>query len=179
MRHYDPKKEWNKAVMALLILCFVLTSALTSLAAGEVIEELYKVVYDATEVIEYEELQPQPEVSDEYEWVPGDDITIIESEENPNAKGLSTYTWTLPVNSLEKSGKFYAVKGSKVTISVTPDPTGSSTGIGLDQPTGNLRGVSGSGTYDHTFTINESGNYKVYARNEDSKQIDVVVIINR
>ncbi|MCI9067405.1 MAG: hypothetical protein HFI65_01765 [Lachnospiraceae bacterium] len=99
--------------------------------------------------------------------------------QNLNAKGSSTYTWTIPMNSIKKSGSFYAAKGSKVAISVNPDPVDADTGIGLDQPNGKLRGVSDTGTYGYTFTINESGYYKVYVRNEDGKQINAVAVFRK
>ncbi len=111
MKYYNPKKEWNREVLVLIALCFVLVSSVTSLAVGEALEAVYEVVYDATEVIEYEEPQPQPEISDEYEWIPGEDVTIIESE--PECKGLKYLYLDHPHEQYKEIRKFLCGKGKQ------------------------------------------------------------------
>lgn len=179
MKKHNPKRELRRAVLALLAACFLLTLSGTVLAAGKGVEALYGVVYAATERTEYEEPGPEPEVSEEVEWLPDESLAIVDVEDNLNVKSANAYTWTISADTLNRTGAFYAEKGIKVTISVNPDPAGSATGIGLDQPNGYLRGVSGKGAYGHTFTILESGSYKAYVRNESGSKIAVYVAVVR
>ncbi len=179
MKRHNPKKELGKAALVLLAVCFLLTLAGTALAAGKGVEALYGVVYAATEKMEYEEPGPEPVVSEETEWLPDESLTIVDTGDNLNARGGGNYAWTISANTLSRTGAFYAAKGSKVTISVNPDPAGAATGIGLDQPNGYLRGVSGTGSYSHTFTILESGNHKAYVRNESGSKITAYVTVVR
>ena len=122
---------------------------------------------------------PEPVVSEETEWLPDESLTIVDTGDNLNARGGGNYAWTISANTLSRTGAFYAAKGSKVTISVNSDPAGAATGIGLDQPNGYLRGVSGMGSYSHTFTILESGNHKAYVRNESGSKITAYVTVVR
>ncbi|MCD2492181.1 M56 family metallopeptidase [Lacrimispora sp. NSJ-141] len=168
------KKRFN----ILLTAIFILMSSVTAMAAGRGIESIYDEVYDATEKRITEPLQPQQQL-EEFERLPGDDVTIIRSDENMGARTSNTFSWTLSPKTLKETGQFYASKGSSVTISVTPDPMSAKTGIGLDQPYGYLRGVSGTGAYNHTFAINESGYYRAYAENLSGNTITVGVTVVR
>ena len=170
--------ELKKRVQAALGICFLAISSVTAAAAGKGTEIIYDAVYQATERTVEEAKQAQV-VSKEYEWMPGDDITVIESGENLNMRGSSLFTWTIPEDTLRKSGTFYAAEGTQVTIAIVPEPVSARTGVGLDQPNGYLRGVSGAGAYVHTFTIYESGVYSVYARNESSGTITATVTVVR
>ncbi len=150
VKYYDPKKEWSRAVLAIFSLCFVLTSSVASLVAGEAAEILYEAAYEATEVVEYEEVLAQPEVS-------GEDIL--------------TYHLTVPVKGKNQYGNFYAKKGSQVTVAIVSDQDGRSTRFDLEYPGGERKGILGSGSYSHTFVISESGTYRAYVKNENRRRM--------
>lgn len=178
MSKYNPKKELKKAGLVLVAVCFAAVSAVTAMAAGNGLESVYNAVYDKTERIILEDTQPQI-VSGEYEWLPDGSFLVIDSGEelNLNARGLTTYNWSIPANALKRTDSVYLSKGTSVTISIVSEPSSAQTGIGLDQPNGYFRGISGTGTYAHTFTVNQTGYHKIYARNETGSAIDAVVTV--
>ncbi len=181
MKKYNPSKEFKKEVVFALSICFVMASALTSMAAGEGTKTIYESIYDSTMVYIEEERQVQPEL-EEYEWIPEDSLTIVDTGESvgaPNARGNYMYSWNIPGNTLYRTASFYTETGDTVKIYISPDPISAKTGIGLDQPNGNLRGVSGTGAYSHTFTVNQDGYHKVYARNETNSIINAAVVVTR
>lgn len=181
MKKYNPGKEFKKVVVFALIVCFTMASALTSMAAGEGIKTVYESIYDSTMVYVEEDLQVQPAL-EEYEWIPEDGLLIVDTGESvgaPNARGNYMYSWNIPGNSLYQTASFYAETGDTVRINISPDPANAKTGIGLNQPNGYLRGVSSTGAYSHTFTINQDGYHRVYARNETSSTINAAVVVTR
>lgn len=176
MSKYNPAKELKRIGLFVLSMCFTFVSSVTAMAAGKGVEAVYNDVYDATQQIILEERQPEI-VWGEYEWIPDDSVVILDEEENPKARGSSTYDWTIPANTLKRTGAVYLHVGDTVTISIIPDPSNAATGIGLDQPNGYLRGVSGAGSYTHAFTVSQDGYHRIYARNETNSTIDVTVTV--
>ena len=80
---------------------------------------------------------------------------------------------------MRQTPQFHANAGDKIFISIAADSMNAKTGIGLLQPNGYLRGVSGTGGYSHTFTLYEDGYYRIYARNEGSSAITVQVTVSK
>lgn len=180
MKRYNEQREWRtRSSLLAVALCFILLSSFTAMAAGSGLEVVYDKVYDETLVILEAEPQPEPEVSEEREWLPDADMVIIREEENMNARSSQVYSWDISAGVLRETGRFYASKGNKVTISVTSDPIDASTGIGLDQPNGYLLGVSGSGAYSYTFTVKHTGYHRAYVRNESGKAITATAVVVR
>lgn len=177
MKQYNHKKELGRTVLLLLAAGFLLTASVMSLAAGTVVENIYNVVYEATEKTVDEEPALPAEFFTESTWKVTDDTAVTETDEPLNARGSSIYSWTMSEGSMKKTGSFYAKEGSKVAVSVNPDPMQTYTSFGLDQPDGYLRGISLPGAGVHVFEIKEDGNYKVYVRNESSKAVTANVSV--
>ena len=179
MKKYNSKKELKRFWLALLALCFFTASAATAMAAGGAVGAAYGRVYEATEVT-VEEPMKKAEALEEYEWnfeESGYSAINTGEGQDENVRTYKTFNWQIPANNIVRSGNFFFTKGEQVTMSIIPNPLSAKTGIGLDQPNGVLRGVSSTGTYGHTFTINQSGTHKIYARNETGSPIEVSVTI--
>ncbi len=179
MSKYDPKKEMKKWGTVLMAICFFMVSAVTTMAAGNGVREVYGQVYEATEEVILEQKE-DTEVSEEYEWVlEGSGYEIIDSGEDlsKETRGFKTYNWEIPANNIIRTSSIYLSKGEEVSVSIISNPMTAKTGIGLDQPNGVLRGVSGTGSYSHTFIVNQTGFHKIYARNETGSAIEVVVTV--
>ncbi|MCD2493723.1 M56 family metallopeptidase [Lacrimispora sp. NSJ-141] len=179
MMKYNPKNELKKAWIMLLVMGFLLASTVTSLAAGRGIAALYDAVFKATKVIIEEDLQPQITDLEEVEWLPDENKIIIEMPDNPMTRATSSYTWDISAGKAKLTGEFYAANGNKVVLTVSPDPANAKVGAGLSQPDGYWRGVSGTGAYSHTFTVNQNGYHRVYVENLAGKDITVGLIVVR
>ena len=179
MRNLKTQRRMKRVSALFLIVCFAMASAITSMAAGAGVENLYKKAYDASIVQVSENLQ-EPEL-EEFTRERTDDMDIVETDEEVNldAKGLNSYTWELKAGVIYETGIFWATKGDTIVVTITPSPKTARTGIGLDQPDGVLRGVTSSGGYGHTFTVNQTGIHRVYAENRESTPITVVVAVSR
>nr|WP_283245068.1 M56 family metallopeptidase [Qiania dongpingensis] len=179
MMKYNPKKELKKAGILLLVAGFAMASAVTSLAAGQGIAALYDTAYEATKVIIEEDLQPQLTGLEEVEWLPDESKSIIEMPDDLLTRANNSYTWDIPAGKSQLTGQFYASNGSKVVVTVSPDPANAKVGVGLSQPNGYWRGVSGTGAYSHTFTVNQNGYHRVYVENLAGKDITVGLFVVR
>ena len=180
MKRMTTRKTLKRASAVLLILCFALASAVTSMAAGKGVETLYEMGYNLTAVKTAENRMAEPEL-EEFTRVKTASMNFVQTDEPVylDERALNTYTWTLDPDEAYETGLFYASNGDTIAVAINPSPQGAKTGIGLDQPNGILRGVSGYGVYSHTFTVNQNGFHRVYAENLTSSTITVAVSVSR
>ncbi|MDI9240965.1 M56 family metallopeptidase [Fusibacillus kribbianus] len=180
MKKMTTRKTLKRASAVLLILCFALASAVTSMAAGKGVETLYGMGYDLTMVRTFENRADEPEM-EEFTRVKTAGMDIVQTDEPVylDERGLNSYTWTLDPGEIYETGLFYASNGDTIEVNVSSSPKSSNVGVGLDQPNGILRGVSGTCPYAHTFTVNQNGFHRVYAENLMSSKITVVVTVSR
>lgn len=179
MQRMNRKKE-AKHMVIFLSFCFLVASAVTSFAAGECLSILTDTAHEVSSVKNYEEGQAAEQELEEYTKDRSEyGEVVVDEEVNLNSRGLSTYTWDIRAGVVYESGVFWAAKGDKIDISATPSPRTSKIGMGLDQPDGVLRGVSGTGALSHTFTVQYTGFHRVFVENMESKQISVAVAVSR
>lgn len=179
MRNLKTQRRMKRVSALFLIVCFAMASAITSMAAGAGVENLYKKAYDAS-LVQVKKAYQEPEL-EEFTRERTDDMDIVETDEEVNldAKVVNTYTWELKAGVIYETGIFWATKGDKIVVSIAPSPTNARTGVGLDQPDGILRGVTSTGGYSYTFTVNQTGIHRVYAENLENKTITVGVAVSR
>lgn len=180
MKKMKTRKTLKRTSAVFLILCFALASAVTSMAAGKGVETLYGMGYDLTAVRTIENSEADTEL-EEFTRVKTAGMNFVQTDEPVylDERGLNNYTWTLKAGEGYETGLFYASNGDTIAVTINPSPQGAKTGIGLDQPNGILRGVSGYGAYSHTFTVNQNGFHRVYAENLTSSTITVAVAVSR
>ena len=164
--------------VTMLLVCFILASSLTALAAGEGMTSLYERAYESSMSRLAETGESELE---EFTRERDDDLRIVETDEEVNldSRGLNSYTWSLDGGDIYETGIFWASKGDRIGVSVTPSPLTSKIGFGLDQPDGYLRGVSGTGALAHNFTVTVTGFHRVYAENLGSRSISVLVGVSK
>ena len=180
MKRMTTRKTLKRASAVLLILCFSLASAVTSMAAWKGVETLYEMGYDLTAVKTAENRMAEPEL-EEFTRVKTASMNFVQTDEPVylDERALNTYTWTLDPGEAYETGAFYASTGDTIEVTVSSSPKSSNVGVGLDQPNGILRGVSGTAPYAHTFTVNQNGFHRVYAENLTSSTITVGVVVSR
>ena len=180
MKKMTTRKTLQRASAVLLILCFALASAVTSMAAGKGVETLYGMGYDLTMVRTFENRADEPEM-EEFTRVKTAGMDIVQTDEPVylDERALNSYTWTLEPGDIYETGLFYASNGDTIAVTINSSPGGAKAGVGLDQPNGILRGVSGNCPYGHTFTVNQNGFHRVYAENLTSSTITVGLMVSR
>ncbi len=172
------EKGVRRMSVTMLLVCFILASSLTALAAGEGMTSLYERAYESSMSRLAETGESELE---EFTRERDDDLRIVETDEEVNldSRGLNSYTWSLDGGDIYETGIFWASKGDRIGVSVTPSPLTSKIGFGLDQPDGYLRGVSGTGALSHNFTVTVTGFHRVYAENLGSRSISVLVGVSK
>ena len=180
MKRMTTRKTPKRASTVLLILCFALASAVTSMAAGKGVETLYGMGYDLTAVKTVENRIAEPEL-EEFTRAKTAGMNFVQTDEPVylDERALNSYTWTLDPGEAYETGAFYASNGDTIAVTINSSPGGAKAGVGLDQPNGILRGVSGNCPYGHTFTVNQNGFHRVYAENLTSSTITVAVTVSR
>lgn len=180
MRKVKMGKGMRRASAFVLGACFIMASAVTSLAAGGGLERLYQEIHAASMEISYEAEQAAEDV-EEYardraayaEIVKGDDEVDLDS------RGLNIYEWDVRAGVVYETGLFWATKGDEISVAVSTSPGKSKIGTGLDCPDGVLRGISGTAPLSGTFTVRQTGFHRVFVENMESTGISVAVTVSR
>ena len=172
MKRYQNMKRQKTSVAVVLSLVFLFAGALTSYGAVRGAEQGYELLYHATRVGQEEKMQPPENYLTEYTTDTVEEGIRIEVEED----GVTTYStpnldWTLGNNTQKRSGLFYMEKGGHIEVWVILDPSDVTVTVGILEPDGTFRSVQGRGRVSHTFTLDQSGNYRVYIENKSGKTV--------
>ena len=94
------------------------------------------------------------------------------------ARASYSYDWTIPSNTTFRSVQgYYKSVGENLEVTVNIKPTNHSTNVGIIQPDGTRRYVTGRGVFAHTFAIKQTGTHYVYVENPSSGTIEVTLVI--
>ena len=179
MRELKTRKRMKPAVLIALLLCFLMTSGLTSIAAGEAAAGIYGKIYEATRVMKTDGEIPVQDL-EEYTWTADPaDVVITDDEVDLDSRSVKSYTWDIPAGKTYETQIFYATKGEKISISINPVPSKAKIGTGLSQPDGIMRGVTGTGAYAYPITVNQNGFHRVYVYNPNSYDVTVGFAVAR
>lgn len=143
----------------------------TSVRAAEVLQKINEET--AEEICEKHCVNdPAEEEYTEAETRP--DVRVYDGEVEENARASSaTFNWTVYPNSLTRTAKtIRAEAGEWISVSVR-NPSGRTIRAGIIHPNGSKRYVSGTTEVSHTFTISETGYYRVYVENPGDTTISV------
>ena len=172
MRRYQNMKRQKTSVAVVLSLVFLFAGALTSYGAVRGAEKGYELLYQATWVGHEEKMQlPENYLTEYTADTVEEGIRIEVEEEGVTAYSSSNLNWTLGNNTQKRSGLFYMEKGEHIEISVILDPTDVTVKVGILEPDGTFRYVQGKERVNHTFTLDQSGNYRVYIENKSGKTV--------
>ena len=179
MRELKTRKRMKPAVLIALLLCFLMTSGLTSIAAGEAAAGIYGKIYEATRVMKTDGEIPVQDL-EEYTWTADPaDVVITDTEIDLDERSLKSYTWDIPAGKTYETQIFHATKGEGISIAINPSPRNAKIGTGLSQPDGIMRGVTGTGVYGYPITVNQNGFHRVYVYNPNSYDVTVAFSVAR
>lgn len=160
------KNKW-KAILC--VATMLVTSTTTVYGATTATEYAYWNAYNATaeEVIELSQTVTEDGYI-EYE-VSGLEAKVKEEEGKVTAKDRSgtnyAFNWTVKRNYALRSSPFQASSGDTIAVTATGTPSNITYRLGIVQPDGVRRYVSGSGIVSHIFSLNQAGTYYVYVQN--------------
>lgn len=164
----------SKIVTAVLVLCFALTSTMTSYAAGVGISKINDAVLKETQTVRMKsDVLDTGNNSEEFtvsaEESEGVEIIYMESDIMPLSS--ETFSWNVPSGVRIVSGLLYFSKGTQVSIVCTAQPSDKVYWYGLQNPSGSCTVCERSGAGSHTFTAETSGFYRVMVENRSDTDI--------
>ncbi|MCI9615581.1 MAG: M56 family metallopeptidase [Dorea sp.] len=155
------------------VICAVMLSAstVTVFASAEGAGRAYHGMYRATVVSEEVEM---PEALPVYED-DGRAEGIIEEvgEVEVLTRNTSQFNWTIENGMQKTGGEFSAKAGEKITLTVDVSPTNRTVRAGIVKPDGKRQYVTGSGTIYNTFSLSQSGTYKIFVENTSGARVTV------
>ena len=152
-------KKFKKKLLAVLTVVGLLTGSMSVLADsgddGVLCEDGY---IEYTEYPSGDELVPmEPAIGPVYE------INTMKPIDE----------WEIETGHSATSAIFYASSGNSINVAVGIYPADTSVRVGIVQPDGIRRYVEGENTVGHSFTLNQSGNYRVYIQNDSGVTVTV------
>lgn len=79
--------------------------------------------------------------------------------------------WSITSGHSATSVIFKAYSGGTISVAVSINPGNKTVKVGIVQPDGTRRYVSGSGAIGHNFSLTQSGNYRVYIANNSGTTV--------
>lgn len=167
-KEIQKRSAWKAAVICTVMMLF---SSMTVIAASEGIGAAYHTAYEATS--SEEELLPPPKLQEYEESGETEGIVEETGEVNELSRSSKSFNWSVARGVRKKSTGFSAKSGGSIMITVTVSPADKSVRVGIVKPDGTRRYVSGKGVVFNTFSINQSGTYKVYVENVSGTKVTV------
>lgn len=160
------RSAWKAGVICAVMLC---ASSVTAFASAEGVGKVYHGMYRATVVSEEMEM---PEALPVYED-DGKAEGIIEEvgEIESLTRSSSQFNWTINNGVQKTSSEFSAKSGGKITLTVDISPADRTVRAGIVKPDGKRQYVTGSGTLYSTFSLSQSGMYKVFVENTSGAKV--------
>ncbi len=173
--NYKKVKKCSKVVSVILVLCFIVSSSVSSYAMGTIIENGYTELLYATDT-SYTEEPPVEDTYVEVVYPAGYVDGITDSKEIISMKTRSYATFAIPAKTRMYTESFFVSKGQSVNITVSASPSSAAIGAGIAYNDGSRRGVTDTGVIMHTFAIEQSNAYRVYVENNTTSTITVELL---
>ncbi len=172
MKSLHNKKNMTRTMAAVWTTVCLLMGSTTVYAAGAGVIEGYEALYKAT-VVEVEE-QAIEEQYIEYREEPDDGWVAEEGEVMDDGRSSTVpFEWTVGANASKKTPSFEMSSGGYITVSVSVEPTDLKVNVGIVEPNGGKRYITGSGRITHTFSLDQSGSYSVFVENTNNQKVYV------
>lgn len=171
LRERTGRLAMKRGLAAVLALGLALAGSVCTYAGTQAFIAGYGVVGNATWDIEMEEADEIEELEEFEDTVTDAEITEVMVPEQVARSGAALYDWTLKKGGVAKTDAFTKKKGGTIRVTFGMDPANVKVTVGIIDPKGKSLGVSGKGTVTHTFSVKESGSYKVYVKNTSAKTI--------
>lgn len=175
MKNFEEKKKLTHFALAVWSAVCMLSVGTTVYASGIGVVEGYEILAKATDVGIEVEMDPIMEL-EEYTVEEDADSDII--EEKAPAWDISrsfpySIDWTVGAKVRMVSSEFQMNSGDTISISALLNPDDLTVDIGIINPDNTRTYVSGSDSVYHKFTVSQSGTYKVFVQNSNSKEVRV------
>lgn len=138
-------------------------------AAGSV--EQYERLYHLTEVNIKEEKAPAGNDKEYTENANAPEVDEEVGEVDARPQNWSFFTWSVENMQLMKTESFFCAEGSEIHLFVSIDVGGGDVKVGLIEPSGDKRYVSGADWIEHGFLISQSGYYRIFVENDSGRTI--------
>lgn len=86
----------------------------------------------------------------------------------------ATFEWTVLNKVVLQTARVNKSIGDTIVVSVTVEPSNKEIRVGILEPDGSLRYVTGSGTIVHTFKVQQNGDHRVYIYNNSGSTVNVI-----
>lgn len=172
-------KKRPKWVAALLVICMIVLNITTVSAASLLTANAYTAIYNLTDVERIEGIVSEETDCEEIIDNISDAGYEVREEkfETENARSMKSLNWSVGGKTLVHSSYFYAKSGGTIQILGGTDPSSKNVYIGIIEPDGTKRSIYWGGAFNHTFTLDTSGLYRIYVRNANSVTIDVSMTV--
>lgn len=175
------RKKCSRTVAALIVFGMLVISTGAVYAATIGTAEAYVAAFDETdvEVVQSVQVDSGDEEEELVEFIDtqsDEEFTVVVEDENSFINARSTgggFEWTVGSKVIRQSSAFKGTSGNYITVVAELDPTNLKAYVGIIEPDGTKRCVYGSGSINSTFSLDQTGSYRVYVRNANSKSIDV------
>lgn len=171
MKNLHNKKNMTRTMAAVWTIACLLMGSTTVYAAGAGVIEGYEALYKAT-VVEVEEQAIEDQYI-EYREEPDDSWVAEEGEVMDNGRSsIVPFEWTVGANASKKTPSF-EMPGGYITVSVLVEPADLKVSVGIVEPDGGKRYITGSNIITHTFSLDQSGSYRVFVENTNNQKVYV------
>jgi beta-lactamase regulating signal transducer with metallopeptidase domain len=167
------KKKITKKAVAIVAAFAMFGASISTYAADLGSVKLYNKIFCDTdtgieeEITEYEEGVEYTGTIDDFEG-----LDLIEANSDiATASTMTLINWPISKKTAYASVKFRASKGGEIYVSVGISPTDKYVKVGIIQPDDTTRYVYSKGNIVHTFSLTQSGYYKVYITNGNSSAV--------
>lgn len=165
-----PKKRWIYGLCAV----FMLFGTVSVYASSESLLHEYDRWFEKTDVVVAEDDQNPVELV-EYEET-GDTGVIEECDDSTLIQGRAAsgdMDWTVAAGVRKTTAGFSAKSGNKISLDVMINPKDLSVKAGIIEPDGTRRYVTGQRVITKDFALDQTGTYRVYIENNNSKSVSV------
>ena len=173
IRNIMKKTEKTKRTsFAVLVMSMVLMCPLTVFAASWGMSNLQDLVVKKLWITEVEVQQESTELSEKTEFHYSEDVIEYPIQINP--RGVTSIDITIDGKNVKYGDSLSLTSGNKVAFILQSDSSSDSFKAGLEDSKGKRIYVQTSnGWIDHTFSIEQSGSYKIFLEGTTSKSIHI------
>lgn len=173
IRNIMKKTEKTKRIsFAVLVMSMVLMCPLTVFAASWGMSNLQDLVVKKLWITEVEVQQESTELPEKTEFHYSEDVIEYPMQINP--KGVTSIDITIDGKNVKYGDSLSLTSGNKVAFILQSDSSSDSFKAGLEDSKGKRIYVQTSnGWIDHTFSIEQSGSYKIFLEGTTSKSIHI------
>lgn len=102
----------------------------------------------------------------------GFDIEYVDEEVNPKSRSANMIDWTVGARTIKMTNSFTKSAGGTITVSLLVTPDDVNVQVGIMEPDRGIRYVSGKDAILHKFTLTQTGNYRVFVKNDNSFSVE-------